>query len=104
MITLSIRYTLNPNRLADFKTYVREELGPIRRSGGNVLGYFLPTDFSGPTNEALGLIDFSTLAAYEQYRTALANDPEHKQNVARLVESGVIVNMDRSIIQRFEHD
>lgn len=104
MITLSIRYTLNPNKLADFKAYVRDELEPIRRSGGNTVGYFFPTDFSGPTNEALGLIDFSTLAAYEQYRSALANDADHQKNVARLVESGVIVAMNRSIIQRFEKD
>jgi len=53
MITLSIRYTIDPNKLSDFKTYIDAELEPIRRSGGKVVGYFLPTDFSGPTNEAL---------------------------------------------------
>jgi len=104
MITLSIRYTLDPNKIADFRAYVQAELYPIRRSGGNKVEYFLPTDFAGSTNEAVGLIDFSTLADYERYRRALANDPEHKKNAARLVESGVIVNINRSIIQRFEHD
>ena len=34
MITLCIRYTLNPKKLTDFKTYVTAELGPIRRSRG----------------------------------------------------------------------
>ena len=29
MITLCIRYTLNPSKLADFKTYVNAEQGPI---------------------------------------------------------------------------
>ena len=100
MITLCIRYTLNPNKLADFKTYVNAELDPIRRSGGNTLGYFLPTDFAGPSNEALGLIDFQTLAEYEQYRGALANDPDHKENVARFERSGAIVAMNRSFIER----
>jgi hypothetical protein len=100
MITLSIRYTINPNRIADFKDYAQAEQEPIRRSGGQTLGYFLPTDFAGATNEALGLIDFSTLAAYEQYRTALANDPEHKKNAARLEQSGAVLAMNRSIIQR----
>lgn len=103
MITLSIRYTIDPNKLSDFKTYVDAELEPIRQSGGKVVGYFLPTDFSGPTNEALGLIDLPTLAAYEQYRAALANDPEHKKNVARLEQSGAIVSMNRSIIRRLEN-
>jgi hypothetical protein len=103
MITLSIRYTIDPNKLSDFKTYIDAELEPIRRSGGKVVGYFLPTDFSGPTNEALGLIELPTLAAYEQYRAALADDPEHKKNVARLEQSGAIVSMNRSIIRRVEN-
>ncbi|HLG88784.1 MAG TPA: hypothetical protein VKZ79_16465 [Alphaproteobacteria bacterium] len=33
MLTLCIRYTFNPDRLADFKTYVEGEQGPIERSG-----------------------------------------------------------------------
>jgi hypothetical protein len=102
MITLSIRYTLNPNRLDDFKTYANAEQEPIRRSGGKIVGYFLPTDFSGPTNEALGLIELPSLAAYEHYRKALADDPEHKKNVVHLEQSGVILAMNRTIIRRME--
>ena len=104
MITLSIRYTINPNKLRDFKIYVVAEQEPIRRSGGKILGYFFPTDFSGPTNEALGLIDLPTLAEYEKYRSALANDSEHKKNVALLEQSGAVLAMSRSILQRLEHD
>ena len=100
MVTLSIRYTINPNKLTEFKTYVEAEQDPIRRSGGKVLGYFFPTDFAGPTNEALGLIDLPNVAEYEKYRNALANDPEHKKNAARLEESGAVMAMNRSIIQR----
>jgi hypothetical protein len=100
VITLSIRYTINPNKLGDFRNYVEAELKAIRRSGGRSVQYFLPTDFAGPTNEALGLIDLPTLAEYEKYRSALANDPEHKRNVARLEQSGAIVAMNRAIIQK----
>lgn len=102
MYTLCIRYTLDPNRVVHFKTYVEAELDAIRRSGGKIVGYFLPTDFAGPTNEAYGLIDFLTLASYEQYRSALAEDPVHKRNAAELERSGAIVAMNRSIIQRVE--
>ncbi len=59
----------------------------IRRSGGNILGYFLPTDFAGPTNEGYGLIDFQTLASYEQYRHTLAGDTDHKQTSLGLSEA-----------------
>src|SRR6202045_1162029 len=67
MYTLCIRYTLDPNKTAHFKAYVDAELAAIRRSGGKVVGYFLPTDFAGPTNLAYGLMDFSSLASYERY-------------------------------------
>ena len=42
MITLSIRYTLDPNKIGDFKTYAEAEQEPICRSGGKIVGYFLP--------------------------------------------------------------
>jgi len=100
MITLCIRYTFDPNKLNDLKEYVEAEQGPIVRSGGKTIAYFLPTDFAGPTNEAIGLIDLPNLAAYETYRTTLANDLEHKRNVTRLEASGATLAMNRSIIQR----
>lgn len=100
MHTLCIRYILDPNRIAHFRTYVDNELEVIRRSGGKIIGYFMPTDFAGPTNEAYGLIEFATLASYEQYRNALANDPVHKRNVAELERSGAVKAMHRSIIER----
>jgi hypothetical protein len=65
--------------------------------------YFLPTDYAGLTNEAMGLIEFPTFAEYERYRAALANDPEHKKNLAQLEQSGASVAMTRSIIQRIPH-
>jgi hypothetical protein len=104
MLTLCIRYTIDPNKLASFKAYVEAELDVIRRSGGKLLGYFLPTDFAGPTNEAYGLIDFLTLSNYEQYRHALAEDPNHQTNAAELERSGAIVAMNRSIIKRVGND
>ena len=100
MMTLCIRYTFNADKLGDFKTYVEAEEGPITRSGGKIVGYFLPTDFAGPTNEAMGLIDVPSLAAYETYRQKLADDAEHKKNVARLERSGANVAMTRSFIRR----
>ena len=40
------------------------------------------------------------LAAYEKYRGALAEDPKHKTNVARLEQSGAVIAMNRSFIRR----
>src|SRR5690349_24002261 len=102
MITLCIRYTFNPDKLAALRTYIEEEQIVIERSGGRIVGYFLPTDFAGPTNEAIGLIDLPSVAAYAEYRKRLAEDPDHKKNITRLQESGAGVAMNRSFIQRVE--
>lgn len=100
MFTLCIHYTLNPNLLRHFRSYLESELPVIRRNGGNVVGYFLPTDFAGPTNEAYGLIEFSDLASYERYRDALAHDADHRRNVEELERSGAVAAMKRSFIER----
>lgn len=102
MITLCIRYRFNPDHLADIREYFETEQSVIEHSGGKVVGYFLPTDFAGPTDEAIGLIDIPSMAAYEQYRDKLADHPEHKANVARLQQSGASVAMERWFITRTE--
>ena len=100
MLTLCIRYTLDPAKLTDFEAYARALVGPIERCGGKVVGYFAPTKFAGPTNLGLSLIDFPTLAAYERYREALAADSEHADVARRAAQSGVILVEDRSFVQR----
>ena len=102
MMTPCIRYRFNPDRLADVREYFETEQRVIERSGGKIIGYFLPTDFAGPTDEALGLIDIPSMAAYEDYRKRLADDPEHKANAARLEQSDATVAMDRWFITRVE--
>jgi hypothetical protein len=100
MITLSLRYTIDPNKLNAFAAYTAAEQIPIRESVGNIIGYFLPTDFAGPTNEAFGLIDFPSLAEYEAYRAKLADHPQHKLNVVNLESSGALLRIERSFIRR----
>jgi hypothetical protein len=102
MITLYLRYTIDPNKLADFETYTANEQLPIRESGGKILGYFLPTDFAGATNEAIGLIDFPSLAEYEIYRARLAAHPLHKQNVFILESNGAVLSIQRSLVRQIE--
>lgn len=100
MITLSIRYQIDPNKLRDFEAYAKSLAEPIRRCGGDLVGYFLPTRFAGRTNEALALINFADLAAYQSYREALGNDPENASAIAQVESSGCILCEDRSFLQR----
>ena len=100
MITLSIRYQIDHNKYRDFETYARGLAEPIRRCGGDLVGYFLPTRFAGRTNEALALIGFPDLGAYERYRDALSRDPGAAECLERVESSRCIVSEDRSFLQQ----
>ncbi len=100
MLTLCIRYTLDANKLADFAAYAQSLRTPIERCGGTYGGYYLPTKIAGPTNTALGLIDFPDLAAYQTYRDRLAADPGAVDCLRRAEAAGCILNEDRSFLRR----
>ncbi len=100
MITLSIRYQIDPRKLREFEAYAKSIAEPIRRSGGDLVGYYLPTRFAGRTNEALALIDFPSLAAYETYRAALGDDPDNQAAIAQVEQAACILCEDRSFVEK----
>jgi NIPSNAP protein len=100
MMTLCIRYTLDANKLADFEAYAKALRRPAERCGGKVVGYYLPTKVAGPTNVALGMIDFPDLATYEKYRERLLSDTEAVEILQRAEAVGCILNEDRSFVRR----
>ena len=100
MITLSIRYTIDAQKRADFEKYARALVEIVPRCGGELVGYWLPTKFAGPTNQALALIDFASLAADEHYRQRLAKDPGNVESIRRAEESGCILIEDRAFLER----
>jgi hypothetical protein len=100
MVTMCIRYTIDLHKLGDFEEYARRWPEPIKRCGGELLGYFLPTKLAGPTNIALALIGFRNLAAYEKYREELLKDADAVANVAAADASKCILIEDRSFLRR----
>jgi hypothetical protein len=99
MITLRIRYTIEARKRPDFERYARRLTKIVPRCGGALVGYWLPTRFAGPTNEALALISFPSLAAYEQYRERLAGDPDNVEAIQHAEQSGCILVEDRAILE-----
>jgi len=99
MVTLCIRYTIDANKLADFEAYAKAIAGPIGRCGGKVAGYYMPTKLAGPTNIAIGLIDFPNLAAYEDYRAKLLAAPGNVEAIRRAEAANCILNEDRSFLR-----
>src|ERR1700743_3351878 len=102
MYTLFLKYTLDPNKLSDWRAYAQAEFAPITECGGQITGYYAPTEFAGATSEAFATIDVGTMAEYEVYRATLAAHPKHKENAARVAEHRAILSIYRAIIQRVD--
>src|ERR1700677_935573 len=100
MYTLFLCYTIDPNKLADWRAYAQAEFEPITESGGRITGYYAPTDFAGVTSEAFATIDVGTMAEYEVYRAKLAAHPGHQENVRNIEASGAIHSTYRASIQK----
>lgn len=100
MLTVCIRYTLDIHKLADFERYARNWPEPIKRCGGELVGYYLPTKIAGPTNLALALINFPGLAAYERYRDELMKDADASANVEFADNAGCILLEDRAVLRQ----
>ena len=98
MITCCIQYTLDPHKLDAFETYAARWPPIIERCGGNLVGYYLPKE--GANDFALALIEFSSLAEYEQYRERLAADSDAKRNVADVRAARAILSERRSFLRR----
>jgi NIPSNAP/SnoaL-like domain len=100
MPTLCIRYRLDPLKLDVFEAYAKALRPIVERCGGMFVGYYLPTKLAGPTDAALGLIDFPTLEAYETYRIRLAEDAEAVEVTRKAAVA--IRGEDRSFLSRAE--
>jgi NIPSNAP len=98
MITCVIQYTLDPHAIEDFEKYATTWPPIIARCGGELTGYYLPKE--GANDWAVALIDFESLAAYEQYRARLAADPEAQANVAFVRETRAILAERRSFLRK----
>lgn len=80
MITCFIRYEIDPFRKDAFEHYARQWGQAIPRCGADLIGYFAPHE--GSTTTAYGVYTLPSLAAYEAYKTRLADDPIGRENYA----------------------
>ena len=78
MITVFIRYELDPFKRAMFEQYSKNWLSIIPKCGGDLIGYWMPHE--GTNNIAFALISFDSLAADESYRSRLRADSEGMAN------------------------
>lgn len=74
MITVHLRYEIDPDKLDVFTEYGRAWIRLVTKLGGTHHGYFMPAE--GDSDEAFALFTFPSLAEYEVYRNASKTDSE----------------------------
>jgi len=79
-ITCVIEYEIDPYKKSQFEQYARNWGQAIPRCGADLIGYFSPHE--GSTTRAYGIYNIESLAAYENYRQKLMDDPLGKENYA----------------------
>ena len=97
MITCSLRYVIDPYKLAEFEHYARLWIPLVNRLGGIHHGYFLPHE--GANNIALARFSFPSLADYEIYRRRMAEDAECLAAFAYAEQTRCIASYERSFMR-----
>lgn len=94
MITALITYVIDPSKVDAFEVYGRAWIHLVNRMGGTHHGYFLPSE--GANNKAWAMFTFPSLAAYEDYRIAMADDLDCQKAYEHAQDSGCILSYDRT--------
>lgn len=100
-ITCFIRYQIDPFQRDAFKQYAENWGRIIPRCGGNLVGYFLPSE--GTNDVGWGLISFPSLAAYEAYRARLRGDAEAMDNFRTAQRLRFILREERTFLEAVEN-
>ena len=96
-VTCFIRYQIDPAQREQFQKYAENWGRIIPRCGGNLVGYFLPSE--GTNDIAWGLIAFDSLASYEAYRKRLKSDPEARENFSFARDKRIILREERTFLE-----
>jgi len=97
-VVCCIRYEIDPFKRDRFEEYARTWLDLIPACGGDLIGYFMPHE--GTNYEALALIAFESLAAYENYRACLRNDPRSVANFQFAEREKFILREERTFLRQ----
>ena len=94
MITCTITYEIDQDQVPAFEIYAKAWIHLVNTMGGTHHGYFLPHE--GANDRAWAMFSFPSLAAYEDYRTQMANDAACQRAYAHAQTTGCIRRYDRT--------
>lgn len=97
MVTCYLRYVIDPYKLAEFEKYAKMWILLVNKLGGIHHGYFLP--YEGANNIALALFSFPSLAACEEYRVKMAQDPECQDAFKYAEETRCVISYKRCFMK-----
>jgi len=97
MVTVHLRYVVDPYKLEDFEEYGRRWITLVNRFGGQHLGYFMPSE--GASNIAYALFTFPSLALYERYRQDASTDPDCLSTLEIAERSRCILSYERTFLR-----
>lgn len=97
MVTVLIRYVIDPRKVADFERYGRRWIELVRGYGAQHHGYFLPAE--GANNIAYSLFTFPSLAEYETYRVHARTDPDCQAAYADAAATGCVMSLERTFLR-----
>ena len=117
MITCFLRYTIDPDNLADFEHYAHVWMRLIEKYGGIHHGYFLPdkdapaASFSfpgigeeGPANIAIASFSFPSVDSYDSYRREVKNDPECHAITAHCQRTTCFTKYERTFVKAVQRE
>ena len=96
-ITCFIRYEIDPFQKDAFEQYARTWGEAIPRNGADLIGYYSPHE--GSSTVAYGVYNIADLAAYEQYRERLKNDPLGQKNYLFAQKEKFLLREDRLFLK-----
>jgi len=94
MIACTITYEIDPDQVPAFEVYAKAWIHLVNTMGGTHHGYFLPHE--GANDRAWAMFSFPSLAAYEDYRTQMADDAACQRAYAHAQATGCIRRYDRT--------
>ena len=97
MVTCYLKYMIDPYKVDDFEEYAKMWIPLVNKFGGNHHGYFLPHE--GANNIAVALFSFPSLAAYEEYRIKMAQDPDCKTAFEHAERTSCIISYKRTFMK-----
>ncbi|MEM9356877.1 MAG: NIPSNAP family protein [Pseudomonadota bacterium] len=102
MITCFVQYELNPAAIAEFEEYAKMWIPLVEKFGGTHHGYYLPHE--SPSDLAVCLFSFASLADYEDYRNKAADDPDCQKAVEFANSIGCFKRYDRYFLRPVARD